>query len=101
MAFPPQVMPSLSAVPGMSSTPSIKAMSHSSVPGRTGAKPTRSYRRSPSSPVAGRGLQNLVPADLAVVVSVQVDEAGATILPVASIVCAASPCSGASPGPDA
>ena len=36
----PQVMPSVSAVPGMSSTPSISLISHSSLPGRTGAKPT-------------------------------------------------------------
>ncbi|CNK44319.1 Uncharacterised protein [Mycobacterium tuberculosis] len=33
-------MPSVSAVPGMSSTPSINSINHSSVPGRTGAKPT-------------------------------------------------------------
>ena len=33
-------MPSASAVPGMSSTPSIRPMSHSSAPGRTGANPT-------------------------------------------------------------
>ena len=36
----PQVMPSLSAVPGMSSTPSMSWTSHPSDPGRTGAKPT-------------------------------------------------------------
>ena len=35
-----QSMPSVSAVPGMSSTPSISWISHSSSPGRTGAKPT-------------------------------------------------------------
>ena len=35
-----QVMPSCSAVPGMSSTPSIRATSHSWRSGRTGAKPT-------------------------------------------------------------
>lgn len=35
-----QVMPSASALPGMSSTPSISSMSHCSRPGRTGAKPT-------------------------------------------------------------
>ena len=33
-------MPSVSAVPGMSSTPSINAMSHCSLPGFTGANPT-------------------------------------------------------------
>ena len=33
-------MPSLSAVPGMSSTPSMRLMSQASWPGRTGAKPT-------------------------------------------------------------
>ena len=33
-------MPSWSAVPGMSSTPSIISMSIASCPGRTGAKPT-------------------------------------------------------------
>ena len=33
-------MPSASAVPGMSSTPSMSWMSHSSAPGRTGANPT-------------------------------------------------------------
>ena len=68
-------MPSVSAVPGMSSTPSISSISHFSVPGRTGAKPT------PQLPVttrrdavaAGR-LQQAVPADLAVVVGVDVDE---------------------------
>ena len=36
----PQVMPSVRAVPGMSSTPSISSMSSASPPGRTGAKPT-------------------------------------------------------------
>ncbi len=36
----PHVMPSCSAVPGMSSTPSMRLMSQSSAPGRTGAKPT-------------------------------------------------------------
>ncbi len=36
----PQGMPSCSAVPGMSSTLSMRATSSSSVPGRTGAKPT-------------------------------------------------------------
>ena len=36
----PQVMPSLSALPGMSSTPSISSMSFSWSVGRTGAKPT-------------------------------------------------------------
>ena len=33
-------MPSLSAVPGMSSTPSMRPISHFSEPGRTGANPT-------------------------------------------------------------
>ena len=36
----PHWTPSCSAVPGMSSTDSIRATSSSSVPGRTGAKPT-------------------------------------------------------------
>ena len=36
----PHLMPSLSAAPGMSSTPSIKPMSHSCLSGRTGANPT-------------------------------------------------------------
>ena len=36
----PQAIPSDSAAPGMSSTPSMSWMSHSSVPGRTGANPT-------------------------------------------------------------
>ncbi|SHU83499.1 Uncharacterised protein [Mycobacteroides abscessus subsp. abscessus] len=36
----PHVMPSVRAVPGMSSTPSMRAINHSSWPGRTGAKPT-------------------------------------------------------------
>ena len=35
-----QSMPSWSAVPGMSSTPSISSMRKPSAPGRTGAKPT-------------------------------------------------------------
>ena len=35
-----QRMPSCSAVPGMSSTPSISATSHSRLSGATGAKPT-------------------------------------------------------------
>ena len=35
-----QRMPSASAAPGMSSTPSISLISSSSRPGRTGAKPT-------------------------------------------------------------
>ena len=35
-----QVIPSVSAVPGMSSTPSISWTSHSCDPGRTGANPT-------------------------------------------------------------
>ena len=39
----PQVMPSVSAVPGMSSTPSISSMSHCSRPGCTGAKPTPQF----------------------------------------------------------
>jgi hypothetical protein len=36
-------MPSVSAVPGMSSTPSISWTSHSCEPGRTGAKPTPQF----------------------------------------------------------
>jgi hypothetical protein len=36
----PHFMPAESAVPGMSSTPSISAIRKSSSPGRTGAKPT-------------------------------------------------------------
>ena len=36
----PHVMPSYRAVPGMSSTPSIRRTRWSSRPGRTGAKPT-------------------------------------------------------------
>ena len=36
----PQRIPSVSAVPGMSSTPSISATSHSRFSGNTGAKPT-------------------------------------------------------------
>ena len=35
-----QSMPSVSAVPGMSSTPSMRLISHFSSPGRTGANPT-------------------------------------------------------------
>ena len=38
--LPLQLMPSASAVPGMSSTPSISSISHCSRPGATGAKPT-------------------------------------------------------------
>ena len=67
----------MSAAPGMSSTPSIRPISQSSWPGRTGANPT------PQLPVttvvtavsAGR-LQQGIPADLAVVVGVDVDEPG-------------------------
>jgi hypothetical protein len=39
----PQVMPSASAVPGMSSTPSMRAISQSWRSGRTGAKPTPQF----------------------------------------------------------
>ena len=66
-----------SAVPGMSSTPSISSMSQSSWPGRTGANPT------PQLPMTTRGdavparrREQRVPRDLAVVVRVDVDEAG-------------------------
>ena len=72
----PQVMPSVSAVPGMSSTPSISSISHSSLPGP--------HRRESDAAVAGDDggdavaagrLEQRVPADLAVVVGVDVDEA--------------------------
>ena len=36
----PHLMPSCSAVPGMSSTPSMSCTSHSRLSGATGAKPT-------------------------------------------------------------
>ena len=70
-------MPTDSALPGMSSTPSIMSMSDSWSVG--------AHRREPDAAVAehdggdavgGRGLEGVVPGDLAVVVGVQVEEAG-------------------------
>ena len=73
-----QSMPSVSAVPGMSSTPSIRLISHFSSPGRTGAKPTPQLPGDDGGDaVARRRLEQRVPRGLAVVVRVDVDEARA------------------------
>ncbi len=69
-------MPAERAAPGMSSTPSIRPMSHSCRSAATGAKPT------PQLPITDGGdavpagrREQLVPGGLAVVVGVDVDEA--------------------------
>ena len=70
-------MPSASAVPGMSSTPSISWISHCSLPGRTGAKPTPQLPiTTVVTPCQHDGLSSGIPRHLAVVVGVHVDETG-------------------------
>ena len=69
--------PRCSAVPGMSSTPSMRLISHFSSPGRTGANPTPQLPGDHGGDaVARRRLEQRVPRGLAVVVRVDVDEAG-------------------------
>ena len=69
--------PSASTVPGMSSTPSIRLISAGAVPGRTGAKPTPQLPiTAVVTPCQDDGRQERVPGGLAVVVRVDVDEAG-------------------------
>ena len=74
-----QVIPSESAVPGMSSTPSMRPISHSWRSGRAGANPTPQlpgHQRGDPVPAA-RG-EHVVPGGLAVVVGVDVDPARAS-----------------------
>ncbi len=73
----PQVMPSASAVPGMSSTPSISWISQSSRlgPHRREADPAVAHHDGGHA-VPGRRGEQRVPGDLPVVVGVDVDEAG-------------------------
>ena len=72
----PRSMPSVSAVPGMSSTPSIRPMSHSWRSGRGRGEADAAvagHQRGDAVPAA-RG-EHLVPGGLAVVVGVDVDPA--------------------------
>ena len=69
--------PSWRAAPGMSSTPSISWISRSWSAGRTGAKPTPQLPATTVvTPCQADGMQARVPGGLAVVVHVDVDEAG-------------------------
>ena len=72
----PHLMPADSAAPGMSSTPSIRPMSHSWRSGATGAKPDAAVAHHDGGhAVPARRREQLVPRGLAVVVRVDVDEA--------------------------
>ena len=72
-----QSRPSWRAEPGMSSTPSISSMRRSWSAGRTGANPTPQLPMTTVvTPCQRRGQQAAVPGGLAVVVAVDVDEAG-------------------------
>ena len=74
----PTAMPSDSAAPGMSSTPSIRPMSQSWRSGGTGAKPTPQLPiTTVVTPCQHDGVSMRVPGGLAVVVGVDVDEARA------------------------
>ena len=76
-------MPSVSAVPGMSSTPSISWIEPVLRPGRTGAKPTPQLPMTTVvTPCQHDGREERVPGHLAVVVRVHVDEAGRDEQPV-------------------
>ena len=73
----PRSMPSDSAAPGMSSTPSISPISQSCRSGAAGANPTPQLpMTSVVTPCQVDGAQHRVPGDLAVVVGVDVDDAG-------------------------
>ena len=89
----PHWMPALSAAPGMSSTPSMRPISHSCRSGATGAKPTPQLPMTTVvTPCQHDGVELLVPGGLAVVVRVDVDEArrdegavGVDLLPPAAV----------------
>ncbi len=70
-------MPSASAVPGMSSTPSISSISHWRRSGLAGAKPTPQLPiTTVVTPFQPEGERYGIPGDLTVVVGVDVDPAG-------------------------
>ena len=73
----PHWMPADRAAPGMSSTPSIRPMSHSCAVGRArGEADAAVAHHDGGDAVPARRRQQRVPRDLAVVVGVDVDEAG-------------------------